>query len=269
MRVAIRGEHLEHAVLDLQDRDVERAAAEVVHRDGAAVALVEPVRQRRGGRLVDDAQHLEPGQPASVARRRALCVVEIGRHRDHRAIDLEIELTLLAKEFLGAMLQLAQHERGDLGRRERAPADVDAHHTARLSPDAERQQRGIAADVLDAAAHEALHRIHRARRRRQQPALRLASDEDRAVLVDRHDRRHEGVARRVTDHLRHTVAHVGDEAVGGAEIDADDFTHAVVYGLRSSVFGRRWSVRLHAWRPQTGDRSPPGPPRVQWSPTDC
>ena len=36
-RVAVRRLHLEHAVADLEDRDVERAAAEVVDRDGLAI----------------------------------------------------------------------------------------------------------------------------------------------------------------------------------------------------------------------------------------
>ena len=77
-------EHLEHAVLDLEDRDVEGAAAEVVDGDDALVALVEAVGQARRRRLVDDAQHLEAGQAPGVARGRALRVVEVGRHRDDR-----------------------------------------------------------------------------------------------------------------------------------------------------------------------------------------
>ena len=44
-----------------------------------------------------------------------------------------------AKERLGAMLQLAQDERRDLGRRELAVAEPDAHDAARLAGDAERQ----------------------------------------------------------------------------------------------------------------------------------
>ena len=37
-RVAVRRLHLEHAVADLENRDVERAAAEVIDRDGAGLA---------------------------------------------------------------------------------------------------------------------------------------------------------------------------------------------------------------------------------------
>ena len=70
----------------LQDRDVEGAAAEVVDGDRALVALVEAVGERRRGRLVDQAQHLEAGEPAGVARRLALAVVEVGRHGDDDAL---------------------------------------------------------------------------------------------------------------------------------------------------------------------------------------
>ena len=107
--------------------------------------LVQPVGQRRRGRLADDAQHFESGQPAGVARRGALRVVEVGGHRDHGAIDFEVELALLAEVLLGALLQLAQHERGDLRRRELAVADANAHDAASVAADAERQQRGLVA----------------------------------------------------------------------------------------------------------------------------
>ncbi len=58
-RVAGGGDDLEHAVADLEDRDVEGAAAEVVDRDLALDVAAEAVRQRRRGGLVDDADDVE------------------------------------------------------------------------------------------------------------------------------------------------------------------------------------------------------------------
>src|SRR5205085_329669 len=82
-RVGVRRDDREDALADLQDRHVERAAAEVVDRDRLFLALaVEAVGERGGGRLVDDAQGLEAGDLAGVLGRLALAVVEVGRDGD-------------------------------------------------------------------------------------------------------------------------------------------------------------------------------------------
>src|SRR5277367_4796303 len=62
MSTAVGCEHLEDPFLDTENRDVESAAAEVVHRNVAGGHLVEAVGERRGGRLVDEAHHLETGE---------------------------------------------------------------------------------------------------------------------------------------------------------------------------------------------------------------
>ncbi len=82
VRVAVGGQDFEDAVLQLQDGDVEGAAAQIVDGDDAFLALVETVGQRGRGRFVDQAQHFEPGDAAGVARGLPLRVVEVGRHGD-------------------------------------------------------------------------------------------------------------------------------------------------------------------------------------------
>src|SRR3989454_9946400 len=76
--VAVGREHLEDAVLHAQDRDVEGPAAEVVDGDDALLEAMEPIGERRRGRLVDDAHDVEAGDPPGVLRRLALAVVEVG-----------------------------------------------------------------------------------------------------------------------------------------------------------------------------------------------
>src|SRR6267142_1975684 len=90
----------------------------------------------------------EAGEASRVARGRALRVVEVRRHGDDRAIDLEVELTLLAEMLLGAMLQLAKHECRDFRRRELTIGHADPEDAAGLAGDAERQQRGIPAHIV-------------------------------------------------------------------------------------------------------------------------
>src|SRR6185436_14669854 len=70
-RIAVRREHLELMLAvdfrDLDDRDVERAAAQVVHGNLAVAALlVHAIRERRGRGLVDDALDLEARDLARV-----------------------------------------------------------------------------------------------------------------------------------------------------------------------------------------------------------
>ena len=180
----------------LQDRDVEGAAAEVVDGDDAGAPLVEAVGERRRGRLVDDPQHLEAGDAAGVAGGGALRVVEVRGHGDDRRGRLRCRTRLLGEERLGPVLQLAEDERGDLGRREFAVAEPDADDAAGFAADPEREMFGLVLHVLAALAHEPLHRVGGAARVGQQAALRLPPDMDLPVVADRDDRRDQAVAAR-------------------------------------------------------------------------
>ena len=113
VRVAVGGLHLEDAVAELEDGDVEGPAAQVVDGDGLlAAVLVQAVGERGGGGLVHDALHLQPRDAARVLRRLALGVVEVGGNRDHGLGDR------LAEVVLGRLLHLLQDGGGDLRRRE-------------------------------------------------------------------------------------------------------------------------------------------------------
>ena len=64
--IAIGRLHLEDAVADVEDRDVEGAAAEVVDRDLGLLLLFEAVGEGGRSRLVDDAQHFQAGDLAGI-----------------------------------------------------------------------------------------------------------------------------------------------------------------------------------------------------------
>src|SRR5690606_39996127 len=68
VRVTIRRNDLYDVVTDFEDRNVERAATEVVHGDDLVVFLVEAIRQGSCRGLADDTLHVGPGDFACVFR---------------------------------------------------------------------------------------------------------------------------------------------------------------------------------------------------------
>ena len=108
------GLDLEDALLDREERDVERAAAQVENEDVllALGLLVEAVRDRGGGRLVDDAEDVEARDGTGVLGRLTLRVVEVGRDGDDGVADRASEVCL------GRLLHLEEDHRRDLLRGE-------------------------------------------------------------------------------------------------------------------------------------------------------
>ena len=66
VRVARSGQHFRHAVAHLDDGNVERAAAQVVHHDFLVVFLIHAIGKGRGRGLVDDALYIQARNGAGV-----------------------------------------------------------------------------------------------------------------------------------------------------------------------------------------------------------
>ena len=92
MRIAVSGEHLINVAFTgrnkFQDRNVERAAAQIVDRHMPALFFVQSISERRCRRLVDQAQNFEACNFARIFCGLALRVIKICRHSDHRAVDV-------------------------------------------------------------------------------------------------------------------------------------------------------------------------------------
>lgn len=146
-----------------------------------SLALVEPVRERRRGRLVEDANDLEARDGSSVLGRLALSVVEVGWDSDDGVLDWNPEVGF------GCLLELAKHHRADLLGGERAGTVVDLHLDKRLAGrrvlDGERVVLEVALSAsacrgqpLSTASQEAVGSTHTSLSLQRRPRIRFASN---------------------------------------------------------------------------------------------
>ena len=198
--IAVGGQHLEHAVADLQQAHVERAAAEVVNQNLVGIVLVKAVGQRGGRRLVDDAQHFEARDAARVLRRLTLAVGEVRRDGDDRLRHGFAEVRLSVR------LQLHQDHGADVLRRVVLAVDVDAAVGAHVALDG------------DDGAIRVGHRL----------TLGDLTDQTLAVLREGHDGRRGARAFGVRDDNRLAAFHHGDAAIRSTKVNTDNLAHICV-----------------------------------------
>ena len=219
VRIAVRGLHLDHVVPHLEDGDVERAPAEVVHGDGLIRLLVESVGEGGGRGFVDDALDVETGDFSGVLRRLALAVVEIRGHRDDRLGHL------LAQVVLRGLFELLQHARRYLGRGVFLAVDLDARVAAVRLHDLIRHDGDFLGHLGETPAHEAFCGIDGPGRVGHRLAFGHEADELLPVVGERHDAGRRAVALLVGDDRRLSTLHDGDDRVGGAQINSDYLRH--------------------------------------------
>ena len=171
---------------DVEDRDVERAAAEVEDGDLLVLLLVQPVGQGRGGRLVDDPRDLQAGDLAGVLGGLPLAVVEVGRDRDDRLADLVAEVAL------GGLLELAEDHGRDLRRRVVLAVDLDLDEVVGPADDLVGDHLLFGLDLVVAAAHEPLDRVDRPPGVGDRLPLGRLADQDLALVGEGDD---DGVSR--------------------------------------------------------------------------
>ncbi|MDG5974048.1 NAD-specific glutamate dehydrogenase, partial [Hydrogenophaga taeniospiralis CCUG 15921] len=216
-RVAAGGHHLEHAARQAQDGDVEGATAQIVDGVDAFGAVVQAVRDRRGGGLVDEAQHVDAGELSRVLGGLALCVIEVGRHGDDRAKELVVK-TVFGPETQGGQ-DLGTH----LHRRLAARHGLDHRHAVVFD-------HGIGQLVHighlgKRAAHQALDRTDGVGRVLHLGRERLEADlTARPALLRIEVTHHAGqdhAAVRRGQAFGDAMAHRGHQRVRGAQVNAD------------------------------------------------
>src|SRR5438552_8722878 len=225
MSVAVGGENLINVAVasgnELENGDIESAAAEIVDGDFAALRFMQAIGERGRGRLVDKAQNLEAGDFAGVLCGLALCIVEICRDGDNGAVES------FAEVGFSPILQFTQDKSGNFRRLQNFAAEFDADDVFARWIDAERKQLQFILDIGGTAAHQALDGINGALGLREKTATRRFANGNTAIGIEADNRGTKRAAVRTLDTLRlaRLRIKIGDEAVGGAEINADDTSH--------------------------------------------
>ena len=215
--VAVGAFHLEHALGQLQHRDVVGAAAEVVDRHLLFLFLVQAVGECRCGRLVDDPHHIQPGDASGVFGRLALGVVEVGGDGNHGFLDLVAEIVLRR------LLHFLEDHGRDLGRRVGLAGDVDRCQPVGAGVHLVGNALELLGDFFHAPAHEALDRKDGVLGVGDGLSLGDLPDQPLAVFRERHDRWGGTPTFGVGNHDRVSAFHHGDYRVGRPEVDADHF----------------------------------------------
>ncbi len=170
--VAVGGEDLKDALVQFEDGEVKRAAAQVVHRDFRMfLELVQTVGERGGGRFVEDPFDRQPRQFARPFRRVALGIVEISGHSDHRARHD------LAKISLGVTLQLLEDFRRNFLGSPWPPVNLNRHRAGAFAFDRVGDEHFLGRNVGATAAHEAFDGIDRLRRLEDPHSIGLLPDD--------------------------------------------------------------------------------------------
>jgi hypothetical protein len=238
--VAGRGAHFDHAVADVQDAHVEGPAAQVEDQDGLVLLLVQAVGQRGRGGLVDDAEHLEPGDAAGVPGRLALGVVEVGRHGDDGLVDL------LAEELRRVLDQLAQDQRGDFLRRVLPALDLEPHRAVGPGNHVERHRVQLAGHLVVAPPDEPLGGVDRSLRVQDRLPPGQLADQALALGGEGHHRGSRARSLRVRYHRRLTGHGRRDHRVGGAKVNSDGDCHHYLLSGCGVMRGRMPPARCAA-----------------------
>ncbi len=220
--VAVGRLDLKDAVAHFQNGDVECATAQVIDGDHTLVLVAQAIGQRRGRRLVDDAQHLQPGDLARVFGGLALAVVEVSRHGDDRLGHR------LAQIRLGVGFDLLQDHGRNLRRRILAAVhdhpNIAVRSIAHLIGGV-----GLGAlhfRVAELAPHEALHRSNCILRVDDRlPLGHLTHQALGRLRVHGHHRRKEPTAFRTGNDDRLPAFHHSHDGVCRAQVDTDYRCH--------------------------------------------
>lgn len=189
------GPDLQRPFEELDDRDVEGAAAEIDDEDRLVVAgLMQAVGDGGRGRLVEDAGDVEADEAGRLDGGVPLVVVEVGGDGDDRPFDGSSE------ERFGVLLEGAEDEAGELDGGEGFAGELEGA----VGPHVAFEDGGAAVGAGDLQF------------------LGGAADVEPVLFVEADDGGGEDFAEGVADERGAVGGHDGGEGVGGSQVDADE-----------------------------------------------
>mmetsp|Transcript_2048 Transcript_2048/g.3619 ORF Transcript_2048/g.3619 Transcript_2048/m.3619 type:complete len:243 (+) Transcript_2048:1548-2276(+) len=111
MRVSVCRLDFKHSSRNLENGNIKRSAAQIIHSDHFSVRSLHSVRKCSSGGLVDNAHHVQSGNASSIFGCLSLCIVEVRGNSDHCVCDC------LSKKRFGGFFHFCQHKRSNLARR--------------------------------------------------------------------------------------------------------------------------------------------------------
>ena len=225
--VAVGRQHFELLfavhVSDFDDGHVERTATQVIHGNLAVAlaSLVQAEGQCSSSRLVDDALDFQTCDAAGVLGGLTLCVIEVGRHGDHGFGHG------LAQEVLSGLLHLAQHFCGYLRGRQLLAAHFHPGVAVVSLGDGEGHQVDVLLHFLfvELAANQTLGGKDGVLGVGNSLALGRCTHQNLTVFQVSNDRRRGARTFAVFDHAGVVAFHHSHAAVGGAQVNTDNFSH--------------------------------------------
>ncbi len=219
VRVTVGGLDLDDPLADLQDRDVEGAAAEVENGYGLVCLLFQTVRQRGGSRLIHQPQNLQAGDLSGVLGGLPLRVVEVGRNGDDGLVHT------FAQILLGGGSELLKDHGRHLGRRVILSPQLHPSVAIVGGADPVGDHPDLFAHFVELAPHETLDGVGGVLGVGDGLALGHLTHQPLAALGDGDDGSGRAAAFLVGDDGRLVPLHHRHHGVRGSQIDTDDFRH--------------------------------------------
>ena len=223
VRIAVGRFHFEHAVAQLQDRNIERTAAQVEDSDFHVIAFfIQTVSQCSGRRLVDDTTHFQSRNLTGLLRGLTLRVGEIGRNGNHRFRNL------LPQVILGRLFHLLKNDRRNLLRRVLPSVDI---HTRRIVVAAYyliRSTLDLRLYLIVGLAHETFDRENRTFRISNCLTFSRISHFTFSIVGECDDRRSRTMPFGIRNYDGFVTFHHCDTRVRRAQVNTNNLCHNIV-----------------------------------------